>query len=179
MRAAPFHPFEQERVASLRRYAVMDTEPDDDIDDLIDLLRVTVNTPVAGVAFIDSERQWFKSMRGFDIREGSRSDSLGAYALLQPLPLVVPDTTKDERFVDNPSVSGPPYIRFYMAAPLLDPCGLPIGAVSCLDYVPRSPRWTEVQLVKVLARQVMCLVELRALRREVAARTEFVLPAAS
>ena len=51
--------------------------------------------------------------------------------------LVVPDLSKDFRFVDNPFVSGPPFVKFYAGANLITPEGYRIGTVCMLDTVAR------------------------------------------
>jgi GAF domain-containing protein len=51
----------------------------------------------------------------------------------------VNDTLDDLRFHDNPLVQGPNGLRFYAAAPLVDPqTGQTVGAVCVADPNPRA-----------------------------------------
>ncbi len=52
------------------------------------------------------------------------SASLCAHALLTNDTTVIPDARNDDRFHDNPLVTGPPGIRFYAGRPLAAPNGL-------------------------------------------------------
>ncbi|WP_334041714.1 GAF domain-containing protein [Burkholderia ambifaria] len=48
-----------------------------------------------------------------------------AHALLANDPMMIPGARKDDRFHDNPFVTGQPGIRFYAGGPLATPNGLP------------------------------------------------------
>jgi GAF domain-containing protein len=51
---------------------------------------------------------------------------------------VVPDALADERFKDNPFVTGAPFIRFYAGAPLIFLENIRLGAFCLLDTKPRA-----------------------------------------
>jgi PAS domain S-box-containing protein len=96
-------------------------------------------------------------------RETPIDSSICAHAILQPGLFVVPDTTKDERFLDNPLVAGDPRLRFYAGALLETPDGLPLGTICVLDYVPRELNDKQKAFLRLMARQIMKLLELRRL----------------
>jgi two-component sensor histidine kinase len=73
----------------------------------------------------------------------------------------VPDTTLDHRFCDNALVTGDPYLRFYAGALLEIPEGFPLGTVCVLDYKPRELDETQKAFLRLMANQVMKLLELR------------------
>ena len=84
-----------------------------------------------------------------------------AHAIVGAEPLIVEDTTRDERFRDNPLVTGASNIRFYAGFPLLNPDGFVLGTLCVLDRSPRTIRPEQVTALKTLARQVVALLELR------------------
>lgn len=63
---------EAARLRALARYAIVDTPPSDDFDDLAELARGITQGPIAGIGFFDLERVWFKSLLGADAEPCSR-----------------------------------------------------------------------------------------------------------
>jgi len=130
---APLPPDERARVEALRRFKVLDTEPEQVYDDIARLAAYVCQTPTALITFVDDNRQWFKARVGFGPRETPRDVSFCAHAILQPGPLVVTDALDDERFRDNPLVLEAPYIRFYAGFPLTSDEGLRVGTLCVID----------------------------------------------
>jgi signal transduction histidine kinase len=159
---APLPPNEQERLAALRRYRVLDTPPEEAFDRLITLARDIFDAPTALVSLVDADRQWFKACFGLDVSETGRDVSFCAHALLGDDPFVIPDTLEDERFTDNALVTGGPRFRFYAGAPLTTSDGVNLGTLCILDSKPRpdlSPEQKET--LQRLAAIVMDELELR------------------
>ncbi|MGY2733611.1 HWE histidine kinase domain-containing protein [Sphingomonas sp. UYP23] len=160
---------EEERVAALVAYDVLDTPTDPDFDDIVQLASEAFDAPIAVVNLIASERQWFKAEIGIGVRELPLDVSICAHAILQDDLLVIPDTRLDARVNANPLVTADDGLRFYAGALLKTPQGLPIGTVCVLDRKPRPEGITRFQrlTLEVLARQVMTQLELRrALSRQ-------------
>jgi diguanylate cyclase (GGDEF)-like protein/PAS domain S-box-containing protein len=65
-----------------------------------------------------------------------RDVSFCAHAINQADVMVVPDATLDQRFHDNPLVTGAANLRFYAGVPLLAPNGLALGALCVIDNKP-------------------------------------------
>ena len=74
---------------------------------------------------------------------------------------IIPDTTLDARFKDNPLVTTSPKIRFYAGAPLISPDGHALGTLCVLDKVPRQLTEDQKQALRILSRHVMTQLELR------------------
>jgi adenylate cyclase len=130
---------EKERVAALYARQLMDTPPEERFDRISRLACRSLNVKIAYVAFIDGERQWFKSICGLDgVKEVERKASMCSHTLLCTDALLCPDTHLEPRFADNPNVVGPPHVRFYMGMPLLTPDGYAIGTFCCMDFEPRA-----------------------------------------
>jgi PAS domain S-box-containing protein len=157
---------EEARLDALRRYAILDTEPEQDFDDLTRLAAQICGTPIAVVSFIDERRQWFKSKVGLSVCETSRDVAFSAHTILQRDVFVVEDALADQRFASNPFVLGEPGIRFYAGAPLLTADGHALGALCVMDRVPRNVSAAESTALQALARQVIAQLELRRSVRE-------------
>jgi GAF domain-containing protein len=129
---------EKVRLQALRRYKILDTDPEEAFDDLTILASHICETPVAMISLIDSDRQWFKSKHGLNVSETPRAVSFCAVAIQQPDLFVVPDASKDPRFSSNPFVVSDPKIRFYAGAPFTSSDGHPLGTLCVVDMVPRE-----------------------------------------
>jgi two-component system sensor histidine kinase/response regulator len=170
MIAATISDNEAERLAELRRYAILDTPPEADFDDLAKLAAHICQAPIALISLIDAHRQWFKSRVGITATQTPREHALCAHAILQSEPLVVEDARLDRRFADSPLVSGDPLIAFYAGVQLTTPRGLHLGTLSVIDRVPRRLSKEQLESLKTLARQVMAQLELRRQREELGHR---------
>ena len=164
---------EQQRLATLRGYEILDTEPEAAFDDLTLLASYICQTPVALISLIDADRQWFKSKIGVSVTETSRDIAFCATAILQPDVFVVPDTSQDERFAENPLVVFEPKVRFYAGATLMTG-GQALGTLCVVDRVPRELSQEQLEALRALSRQVLAQLELRRnlmrLERSLAAR---------
>ncbi len=159
---------ESDRLSALRSYGILDTEPEQAFDDIVQLAARICDAPIAVVNLIDRGRQWFKAETGLGVRETPLDTSFCAHALLQEDGLVVPDATKDSRFECNPLVTGESGLRFYAGRLLKSTDGYALGTLCVLDTRIRPEGLTEFQTetLDVLARQVMAQLELRRAIRE-------------
>lgn len=138
MIAAPIPPDDAARLQALRALLVLDTPPEERFDRIVRFAAEEFDVPIALVSLVDQDRQWFKAKVGLDACETSRDASFCGHAIVQDAVLVVEDALQDERFADNPLVTGPPHIRFYAGAPLQLPGGQRIGTLCLLDRQPRT-----------------------------------------
>lgn len=149
------------RLATLQEYNLLDTLPEKDFDNLTRIASQICGTPVSLITLVDQERQWFKSRQGLSVTETPREFAFCAHALLEPdQPLIVPDSTQDERFHHNPLVTGEPYVIFYAGVPLLSEEGYPLGTLCVIDHQPRQLNDEQIAALKALARQASHLMEL-------------------
>ena len=160
---------EQARLAALRRYRILDTEPEQRFDDLTLLASQICDTPISLITLIDSDRQWFKSRVGLDVEETSRGVAFCAHAIRQPGIMQVSDAATDARFRDNPFVTGEPNIRFYAGAPLITPDGHALGTLCVIDVKPRRLNEGQLRALDALRRQVESQLELKRNIDELAA----------
>jgi|SRR5688572_9514035 len=152
---------EAARLDALKRYRILDTEPERNFDDLTLLASHICGTPIALIALVDANRQWFKSKVGVSMSETSRAISFCAHAIEGAGLFVVPDASEDARFRDNPQVTGDLHIRFYAGAPLVTPDGHALGTLCVVDRVARTLTPDQIEALDALRRQAQALLELR------------------
>jgi transcriptional regulator with GAF, ATPase, and Fis domain/PAS domain-containing protein len=154
-------PEEARRVEALRRYEVLDTDPEPAWDDLALLAARILRTPMALVALVDRDRQWYRAGVGVTLTETAGLDGFCAHAVRGTDLFVVPDAAADPRFAASPLVAGPPGIRFYAGAPLIAPDGVAIGTICVFDSSPRAPSAEDLAPLAALGRLVVGQLERR------------------
>lgn len=164
---APAPSNEELRLQTLHDYAILDSLPEQEYEDLVRLAASICGTPIAAVSLIDRDRQWFKAISGLEVQETSRDSSFCAHTILEPSRmLVVEDSWTDPRFADNPLVAGAPGIRFYAGHAILSPDGMPLGALCVIDDEPRQLSPEQAEALAALSRQVTSQLELRRTLRD-------------
>ncbi len=166
MKPAPIPENDRVRLRALEDYSVLDTLPESQFDAITRLASIVLDVPIALVTLIDADRQWFKSRHGLDAPETPRDVSFCGHAVAQEALLVVHDAILDARFADNPLVTGEPRVRFYAGFPLRNPEGFILGTLCAIDHVPRQPTPIQLEALQLLADQVMALLELRRVGRQ-------------
>lgn len=154
MRAAPIPVDEAERLQALGNLLVLDTPPEERFDRIVRFAAEELDVPIALVSLVDAQRQWFKSRLGLDFTETAREISFCAHAINQSQLFVICDASKDERFFDNPLVTGYPNIRFYAGAPLRAPSGERVGTLCVIDTKPRELGLIERAVMSALSQLV-------------------------
>jgi phosphoribosyl 1,2-cyclic phosphodiesterase/DNA-binding response OmpR family regulator len=146
----PLPPDEEQRLATLHGLGILDTPEEQRFDRLTRLAASILSVPVALVSLVDRERQWFKSAHGVEIRQAPRETSFCAHAVAARKLLVVPDALADDRFADNPDVSGGTRVRFYAGFPLFvgQSC---VGTLCVLDVRPRHLSPEQIGLLEDMA----------------------------
>ena len=152
---------EQARLQALHPYAVLDTPPEPEFDDVARLAAHVCGTPIALLSLLDGERQWFKARVGIELTETPRDEAFCHHAVTSPGLFVVPDAAADPDFAANPLVVSYPHLRFYAGAPLVAPGGAALGTLCVIDTVPRTLSDAQLDALQVLARQAVALLELR------------------
>ena len=151
------------RLAALKRYELLDTPPEAPFDRITGLVKTVLEVPIAVIAMIDSDRQWFKSCLGLDNKESSREISFCHHTIQARVPMYVPNASLDPRFADNPLVTGPPYIQSYLGIPLATPDGYNLGSLCAIDRKPRTYSEAQIEVLKSFAALVTDEFELRRL----------------
>jgi GAF domain-containing protein len=154
---------EPRRLIALKRYALLDTPPEEAFDRITRLAAAVLGMPISLITLLDETRQWFKSRHGLDTPWTGREVAFCSYTILDTKPMVVPDAAADVRFAANPLVTGDTNIRFYAGAPLVTPEGHVLGTLCVIDRSPH-PEFSDEQrrLLQDLAELVMTEIEARS-----------------
>jgi GAF domain-containing protein len=167
-------PDEQERLAAVRRYDVLDTPRDGAFDRITRLASLVLEMPIAIVSIVDHDRIWFKSTEGLDgVDQIDREPGLCASAILGDDAWVIDDAQVDPRTLANPLVAGDFGLRFYAGSPLRTHDGYNLGTLCVIDREPRALSEQQVAVLDDLAALVVDELELRlAVRRQARRGTE-------
>ncbi len=138
MFAPPKPPDEIQRLADLRALSVLDTPAERRFDNIVSLTKHLFKVPVAYIALVDAERQWFKSIEGYDWSQTPRDTSFCGHTILQGEPLIVEDAHADPRWADHPMVVNEPFVRFYAGYPLRSQSGRNIATLCVVDHEARA-----------------------------------------
>jgi GAF domain-containing protein len=171
---APIPEDDAARLDALHAYQVLDTESEQVYDDIARLAAHICAVPIAVISLVDETRQWFKARLGITPRETPRDVAFCAHTIMDTKPLIVEDALKDERFAASPLVRRSPRIRFYAGFPLVTPEGYAVGSLCAIDRKPRRLSLRQQQAMQALAREVMCLLELRRVSARLADALEHV-----
>jgi len=158
---------EQGRLDALRRYEVLDSDPEESFNDVVKLLCRIFDVRMAAISLIDENRQWFKAIIGLDATETPRTDAFCDHTIGSAEPMAISDATRDSRFAENPLVLNAPGIRCYLGAPLTTPDGYNIGSICIMGTEPRTFSASERDILKGFAGIIVTQLELsQAVRRD-------------
>lgn len=129
---------EAARLDSLYALRIMDTQAEERFDRITRMAQRIFGVQICLISLVDSSRQWFKSRQGLDVCETSRDISFCGHAILGDKVFVVGDAKTDPRFMENPLVTGEPFIRFYAGCSVRGPSGHRLGTLCLIDPEPRG-----------------------------------------
>ncbi|MDQ3139168.1 MAG: GAF domain-containing sensor histidine kinase [Pseudomonadota bacterium] len=161
MISPPIPSDEKARLAALEHYRLGGLGREVVFDHATDIAANAFKVPISLVSIVGADEQRFKGAHGLGALCTSRHISFCGHALASTEVLVVEDALKDERFFDNPLVTGDPQIRFYAGAPLLLEDGTVPGTLCLIGREPRIFTSEEGEELKRLARLIVDIIELR------------------
>lgn len=159
-------PNEDERLAELCRYDVLDSPLESDFNEIVELAARLCEAEISLISLVDDRRQWFKARYGLDASETPKELAFCAHAIHGNDVFEIPNAIEDNRFWDNPLVTNDPKIRFYAGKPIASADGFKFGTLCVIDRYPRQLTEPQRHILTVLARQVERQLELRLRVRE-------------
>lgn len=161
VRIAPVPSNEDLRIQDLHAHQLLDDEFTQDFTDLVALAARIYGCPMASIMLIDRDRAILKGNYNLEPNELSRDVTFCNHAILDKKVMLVPDATKDERFADNPFVTGEMNIRFYAGMPITSSNGHNLGAVCVMDQKPRKLTAEQTKDLETISKQISRLFELK------------------
>jgi signal transduction histidine kinase len=156
-----------QRLKELHFYEILDTELEDEYNDIVLLAASIAKTSIATISFIDETREWFKAKIGLELNSFPRVFSFASHFLSSEDPFFeICDTESSDRFADNPLVTGIPNIRFIAGIKLVNKNGFALGALSIMDEQPHELDQEQVFFLQTLARQIIKLLEQKQLNKQ-------------
>ena len=141
---------------------LLDRQAQGALDNLVRVAASLCGVPYGVVNIITSEQQLQIAASGTSAGICSREDSMCASVFLDPGTTVVRDASLDPRFAANPFVTGEiADVRFYASVPLRTSKGLVLGSLCVFSDQAELPTPEQIDLVEVLAQQVVELLELQ------------------
>ena len=151
---------ELQRLEAVDRFKQPDPAITTDLNDIVNLAAQICNAPIAIISLLDKDTQWFIAATGTEITQTPRETAFCNDTIEQDGVIIVPDLCADDRYKNNPLVTGDTKVRFYAGAPLTTKDGYNIGSLCVVDFQARDLDDHQRNTLKVLSRQVINLMEL-------------------
>src|SRR6188472_3574166 len=84
MPAADLPPDEEQRLKALRDLEILDTEAEEEFDELVRRAADATGAPIAVITLVDEARQWFKARVNLELESTDRDLAFCAHAILTP-----------------------------------------------------------------------------------------------
>ncbi|SNS67761.1 hypothetical protein SAMN06295967_1165 [Belliella buryatensis] len=151
-----------DRLEDLKTYNILDTSPEQELNELAEIASAIFDTPVSIVSFIDDERQWYKAKIGLDFNEVKIEKTFCKYTLDNPDDILIIDNPlEDVRVKDNELVTCDGGIKFYASAPLVSGHGNVLGTVCVIDYEEKKFSNKKYEALRLISKKVMDYLETR------------------
>lgn len=164
---------DQRRTLEIERYRVLVDPPRTDLAALVAIAAQVAEVPMAAINLITATEQHQVAVAGIDAAVCAREDSMCNRAIEEEVPVIVADARTDDRFRDNPFVTGIiGRVRFYASHQLRTPDGVVIGTLCVFDEEPRTLGADQQQALAQLADRVVDVLELELRTRELTSTVE-------
>ena len=145
---------------------LLDSQPEVECEEIVQLASVICGTPLALVTLLDERSQWFRASETLKLRDTPREVAFCAHTIRQP------GLLRRQRLPDgpplrdsNPLVTVEPALRFYAGVLLETSDGHPLGTLSVVDTVPRILTAEQELTLQVLGRQAGARLEMMMQRK--------------
>lgn len=152
---------EDGRIRALNRLQILDTAAEAPFENIVNLVKQTINVPISAVSLVDSDRQWFKASCGLSVNETPRDISFCTHAIKNDAPFIIENAKEHPLMRTSPLVTDEPNIRSYAGIPLKLSDGYVVGSLCAIDSRARRFSEAEISILQNFARIVVDELELR------------------
>ena len=161
------------REQALDAYDVLGTPPRPELEALVELAARFAGAPRASINLLTATQQWQVATYGFAATVRDLEDSVSRHVLEDGRPVLLPDTSVDERFRDHPFTTGElAGVRFYASHPLVTPDGVVLGTLSVFDEEAHDVDPELEHSLSTLAASVVDVLQLQLTSRQLGAANE-------
>ena len=150
---------ELERLQAVDRFLKLKISREDELQELVNCAAEICETPIAMITLIDADTQHIRYRFGIDLVKTARADAFCNYTIQNEGIFIVPDTGKDQRFVDHPYRTGASNIQFYAGASLTTVDGINLGSLCVVDHQPKELSAVQQSMLGILSKQVVHILE--------------------
>lgn len=160
---------ELERLQAILDLGLHQPAPEASLQRLLEEVAGHFGVETALLSIVTKEEQYWTAACGrweelSETRSGPREHSFCTHAVVAHAALVVQDARENPFFKDNLLVKEKG-LRFYAGVPLIMPPGQPVGTLCLLDTEPHAFGHFDLELLAVLGKCVVSLIERREVRR--------------
>jgi len=150
---------EQNRINYLHSLNILDTDYDAAFDNISNILQTYFNIPIVLISLVDTNRQWFKSCIGLNVRETEREVSFCSDAIKEDTELyIVQDTLTNDLYKNNRLVIHEPFIRFYAGKPLIYN-NFKLGTLCIIDTKLRILSDNDKKMINLCGNLVISIIK--------------------
>lgn len=158
---------EKRRLEAVALYREISKTTSKTLDDLTRLAAAICQTPISLITMLEKDNQFFAAKTGIEGEGTAREDAFCKHALAIDDLLIIEDAWADQRFRENPYVTGEPHIRFYAGAPLTVEDGLTLGTLCVIGREPRTLSEHQQEALRILRNMVVDQLKLARARDDI------------
>ncbi|EDM36736.1 putative anti-sigma regulatory factor, serine/threonine protein kinase [Pedobacter sp. BAL39] len=151
---------EKDRSLAAERFMSLQTSREEELKEIVTFASVLCGTPIALITMVGEDTQHFRISFGTSLEETPRAHAFCDHTIQQDGVMMISDTGKDDRFVENPLRKGEINVQFYAGAPLKTKDGLNVGSLCVIGHQPQILEPQQQQMLSILAKQVVSIFEL-------------------
>jgi hypothetical protein len=151
---------DEERVAALRRYQLLDQAPMRELETVARLAAGVAGAAGAVINLIDADRQWPAAAWGLERVEVPRHDAMCNTTVASRAAVFVSDASADPTYADSPWVTGVlGNVRLYVSIPLLAEEQHAVGTLCIVDEEVTQLSPDDLRCLSDLAHVAITLME--------------------